>query len=102
MEEPTLVLISALYSKRSFSSSDAYDDVDVFVSGSGSNHQTLTGSGSSGSGLDGGSTGSRDGRGVIGGGSQGSGGNGVAGGDLEGHQHPHQGLLDEKEEDLLT
>jgi len=86
--------------ERSFSSSDAYDDVDVFVSGSGSNHQTLTGSGSSGSSLDGGS-GSRDGRGVIGGGSQGSGGNGVAGGDLEGHQH-HQGLLDEKEEDLLT
>ena len=98
MKEPTLVLISALYSKRSFSSSDAYDDVDVFVSGSGSNHQTLTGSGS----LDAGSQGSRDGRGVIGGGSQGSGGNGVAGGDLEGHQHPHQGLLDEKEEDLLT
>ena len=97
MKEPTLVLISALYSKRSFSSSDAYDDVDVFVSGSGSNHQTLTGSGS----LDAGSQGSRDGRGVIGGGSQGSGGNGVAGGDLEGHQH-HQGLLDEKEEDLLT
>merc|ERR1719458_2258347 len=32
--------------ERSFSSSDAYDDVDVFVSGSGSNHQTLTGSGS--------------------------------------------------------
>ena len=100
MKNPTLVLISALYSKRSFSSSDAYDDVDVFVSGSGSNHQTLSGSGSSGSGLGGGS-GSRDGRGVIGGGSIGSGGNGVAGGDLEGHQH-HQGLLDEKEEDLLT
>ena len=94
-KKPILVLISALYSKRSFSSSDAYDDVDVFVSGSGSNHQTLSGSGL------GGGSGSRDGRGVIGGGSHGSGGNGVAGGDLEGHQH-HQGLLDEKEEDLLT
>ena len=54
--------------ERSFSSSDAYDDVDIFITSA----AEANSAGSSAS-------------------------------DLEGHHlHRHQGLLDEKEEDLLT
>ena len=80
--------------KRSFSSSDAYDDVDVFVSGSGS-PQLVSDGGSNISHRrgDGGSGNGSDGDVSSGGGNE---------PDLEGHPHQHQGLLDEKEEDLLT